>query len=82
MIVYPPYMEHGIRFETTGLTVTVYIEEILSKVSFSAYSKVVMSLDTSHFLNNTEGQCGEHQWDESCQRYSIRGCIDNIYHGL
>lgn len=61
MTVHPPYMEHGIRFETTELTVTVYFDEILSKVSFSSYNEVLITLDRNHFLNNIEGQCGEHQ---------------------
>ncbi|XP_076153346.1 uncharacterized protein LOC143136511 [Alosa pseudoharengus] len=55
----PPYEEDGIRFETTGLVVSVYIEEIRSHVSLTPSNTLVVSLAMEHFLNNTEGQCGE-----------------------
>ncbi|XP_063074228.1 mucin-5AC-like [Engraulis encrasicolus] len=56
--VRPPYEEDGIRFETTGLLVTVHMEEIRSFVSLTPSNTLVVNLAMEHFLNNTEGQCG------------------------
>ncbi|KAL2102536.1 hypothetical protein ACEWY4_001704 [Coilia grayii] len=57
--VQAPYEEAGIRFETTGLMVSVHIEEIRSYVSLTPSNTLVVNLAMEHFLNNTEGQCGE-----------------------
>uniref|UniRef100_A0A8D0CVG8 Mucin 6, oligomeric mucus/gel-forming n=1 Tax=Sander lucioperca TaxID=283035 RepID=A0A8D0CVG8_SANLU len=54
----PPYEEHGLRFETTGYIVSIYIPEVRSYVSLSPYYTLVVSLAMEHFLNNTQGQCG------------------------
>ncbi|XP_031438582.1 intestinal mucin-like protein [Clupea harengus] len=59
MPVRPPYEEQGIRFETTGFMVSVYIEEIRSYVSLTPSNTLVITLAMEHFQNNTEGQCGE-----------------------
>ena len=58
MPVRPPYEEQGIRFETTGFMVSVYIEEIRSYVSLTPSNTLVITLAMEHFQNNTEGQCG------------------------
>ncbi|XP_078099338.1 mucin 5e [Sander vitreus] len=54
----PPYEEHGLRFETTGYIVSIYIPEVRSYVSLSPFYTLVVSLAMEHFLNNTQGQCG------------------------
>ncbi|TDG96795.1 hypothetical protein EPR50_G00232720 [Perca flavescens] len=54
----PPYEEHGLRFETTGYIVSIYIPEVRSYVSLSPRYNLVVSLAMEHFVNNTQGQCG------------------------
>uniref|UniRef100_A0A673Z713 VWFD domain-containing protein n=1 Tax=Salmo trutta TaxID=8032 RepID=A0A673Z713_SALTR len=56
--VKPPYEENGIRFETTGYMVSVYIPEIRSHISLTPSNTVTVTLAMEHFLNNTQGQCG------------------------
>uniref|UniRef100_A0A8C8JI93 Uncharacterized protein n=1 Tax=Oncorhynchus tshawytscha TaxID=74940 RepID=A0A8C8JI93_ONCTS len=56
--VEPPYEENGIRFETTGYMVSVYIPEIRSHISLTPSNTVTVTLAMEHFLNNTQGQCG------------------------
>ena len=58
MPVRPPYEQQGIRYETTGFKVSVYIEEIRSYVSLTLSNTVTISLAMEHFQNNTEGQYG------------------------
>ncbi|TDG96796.1 hypothetical protein EPR50_G00232730 [Perca flavescens] len=54
----PPYEEHGLRFETTGYIVSIYIPEVRSYVSLSPHYNLGVSLAMEHFINNTQGQCG------------------------
>ncbi|KAM9402867.1 uncharacterized protein ACWYII_029772 [Salvelinus alpinus] len=56
--VEPPYEENGIRFETTGYMVSVYIPEIRSHISLTPSNTLTVTLAMEHFLNNTQGQCG------------------------
>ncbi|XP_045554595.1 mucin-2-like [Salmo salar] len=56
--VEPPYEENGIRFETTGYMVSVYIPEIRSHISLTPSNTVTVTLAMEHFLHNTQGQCG------------------------
>ncbi|XP_045554593.1 mucin-2 [Salmo salar] len=56
--VEPPYEENGIRFETTGYMVSVYIPEIRSYISLTPSNTVTVTLAMEHFLHNTQGQCG------------------------
>uniref|UniRef100_A0A7N8XZ23 Mucin-19-like n=1 Tax=Mastacembelus armatus TaxID=205130 RepID=A0A7N8XZ23_9TELE len=56
--IQPPYEEHGLRFETTGYMVSIYVPEIRSYVSLSPSYTMVVSLAMEHFVNNTQGQCG------------------------
>ncbi|XP_036978240.1 mucin-19 isoform X3 [Acanthopagrus latus] len=57
-VIKPPYEENGLRFETTGYQVFIYLPEIRSYVSLSPTFTLVVSLAMEHFLNNTQGQCG------------------------
>lgn len=57
--IQPPYEEQGLRFETTGYKVSIHLPELRSYVSLSPSWTVVVSLAMEHFLNNTQGQCGE-----------------------
>lgn len=54
----PPYEEKGLKFETTGTTVTIYLPEIRSYVSLSPWWNVLVSLAMENFNKNTQGQCG------------------------
>ncbi|XP_071358816.1 mucin-2-like [Trachinotus anak] len=56
--ILPPYEEHGLRFDTTGYIVSIYLPEIRSYVSLTPSYTLVVSLAMEHFLNNTQGQCG------------------------
>ncbi|XP_047192426.1 mucin-2 [Scophthalmus maximus] len=56
--IQPPYEEHGLRFETTGYMVSIYLPEVRSYVSLSPSYTLVINLAMEHFLNNTQGQCG------------------------
>ncbi|XP_067437640.1 mucin-2-like [Thunnus thynnus] len=56
--IQPPYEAHGLRFESTGYIVSVYLPEVRSYISLSPYNVLVVSLAMEHFLNNTQGQCG------------------------
>ncbi|XP_040886602.1 mucin-19-like [Toxotes jaculatrix] len=56
--IQPPYEENGLKFETTGYVVYIYLPEIRSYVSLSPSYTLVVSLAMEHFLNNTWGQCG------------------------
>ncbi|XP_069375420.1 mucin-2-like isoform X2 [Paralichthys olivaceus] len=56
--IQPPYEEQGLRFETTGYTVSIYLPEVRSYISFSPSYTLVVNLAMEHFLNNTQGQCG------------------------
>ncbi|XP_040008876.1 mucin-19-like [Xiphias gladius] len=58
VMIRPPYEEHGLRFETTGYVVSIYLPEVRSYVSLSPFYTLVVNLAMEHFLNNTEGQCG------------------------
>nr|XP_043877711.1 mucin-2-like isoform X2 [Solea senegalensis] len=58
MTIHPPYEEHGMKFETTGYVVSVYLPEVRSYVSLSPSYTLVVNLAMEHFLNNTQGQCG------------------------
>ncbi|XP_028811023.1 mucin-2 isoform X2 [Denticeps clupeoides] len=53
-----PYEEQGIRFETTGVSVSVYFREIRSEVSLTPFNTLVITLALEHFQGNTLGQCG------------------------
>ncbi|KAG7215942.1 hypothetical protein INR49_031538, partial [Caranx melampygus] len=57
MTILPPYEEHGLRFETTGYIVSIYLPEIRSYISLSPFYTLVVSLAMEHFHNNTQGQC-------------------------
>uniref|UniRef100_A0A671Y2K1 VWFD domain-containing protein n=1 Tax=Sparus aurata TaxID=8175 RepID=A0A671Y2K1_SPAAU len=57
-VIEPPHEENGLRFETTGYQVFIYMPEIRSYVSLSPTFTLVVSLAREHFLNNTQGQCG------------------------
>lgn len=61
MTIVPPHEENGYKFETTGYIVYMYLPEIRSYVSLSPSWTAVVSLAMEHFLNNTQGQCGEKQ---------------------
>ncbi|XP_047194625.1 mucin-19 [Hippoglossus stenolepis] len=56
--IQPPYEEQGLRFETTGYAVSIYLPEVRSYVSLSPSYTLVVNLAMEHFLNNTQGQCG------------------------
>ncbi|XP_023278689.1 mucin-5B-like [Seriola lalandi dorsalis] len=56
--ILPPYEEHGLRFETTGYMVSIYLPEIRSYISLSPSYTLVVNLAMEHFHNNTQGQCG------------------------
>ncbi|XP_053270891.1 mucin-2 [Pleuronectes platessa] len=56
--IQPPYEEQGLRFETTGYAVSIYLPEVRSYVSLSPSYTLVVNLALEHFLNNTQGQCG------------------------
>ncbi|XP_062386413.1 intestinal mucin-like protein [Sardina pilchardus] len=58
-LVTPPHWEDGLRFETSGNRVSVYMEEIRSHVSMEPAAHVTITLAMEHFQNNVEGQCGE-----------------------
>ncbi|XP_070710318.1 mucin-5B-like [Pempheris klunzingeri] len=58
MTIVPPYEKDGLKFETTGYIVHIYLLDIRSYVSFSLTYNLVVSLAMEHFLNNTQGQCG------------------------
>uniref|UniRef100_UPI003AB0136A mucin-6 n=1 Tax=Centroberyx gerrardi TaxID=166262 RepID=UPI003AB0136A len=58
MTIQPPYEGHGLRFETTGYEVSVYVPEIRSHVSLTPAHSLVVTLAMEHFFNNTQGQCG------------------------
>lgn len=58
MTIVPPYEKDGLRFETTGYVVSIYLPEIRSYVSLSPVYNLEVSLAMEHFLNNTQGQCG------------------------
>lgn len=58
MTIDPPYEEQGLRFETTGYIVFIYLPEVRSYVSLSPSWTLVVSLAMEHFVNNTQGQCG------------------------
>ncbi|KAK5621653.1 hypothetical protein CRENBAI_023918 [Crenichthys baileyi] len=57
--VQPPYEKDGMRFETTGYEVFIYLPEIRSSVSLSPSFSLVVSLAMEHFVNNTQGHCGD-----------------------
>ncbi|KAM7366979.1 hypothetical protein PAMP_014909 [Pampus punctatissimus] len=57
--IQPPYEAHGLRFETTDYLVTIYLTELRSSISLTPYYSLVVNLAMEHFLNNTQGQCGE-----------------------
>lgn len=61
--VQPPYEENGFRFETTGYMVSIHLPEIRSYVSLTPSYTLVVNLAMEHFVNNTQGQCGEY-WME------------------
>lgn len=63
MTVQPPYEENGFRFETTGYMVSIHLPEIRSYVSLTPFYTLVVNLAMEHFVNNTQGQCGEY-WME------------------
>ncbi|XP_047430714.1 mucin-2-like [Mugil cephalus] len=56
--IQPPYEEHGLKFETTGYKVSIYLPEIRSFVSLTPTYNLVVNLAMEHFVNNTQGQCG------------------------
>ncbi|KAI4899805.1 hypothetical protein NFI96_013758 [Prochilodus magdalenae] len=56
--VQPPYEKHGISFESTNFTVSMYINKIRSYISFNQYKRLQITLAREHFQNNTMGQCG------------------------
>ncbi|XP_062238866.1 mucin-2-like isoform X2 [Platichthys flesus] len=56
--IQPPYEEQGLRFETTGYAVSIYLPKVRSYVSLSPSYTLVVNLAMEHFLNNTQGQCG------------------------
>ncbi|XP_076153345.1 uncharacterized protein LOC143136510 [Alosa pseudoharengus] len=58
-LVSPPHWEDGLRFETSGNKVSVYMEKIRSHVSMAPSARVTIALAMEHFHNNVEGQCGE-----------------------
>lgn len=59
VIITPPYVENGWRFETTGYIVSIHLPDIRSYVSLSPYYNLVVSLAMENFNNNTQGQCGK-----------------------
>lgn len=78
--IQPPYEEQGLRFETTGYKVSIHIPELRSYVSLSPFGTVVVSLAMEHFLNNTQGQCGEscimRAWsDDSVMPFCMWACL-------
>lgn len=60
MIIQPPYEEHGFRFETTWYKMVIHLPEIRSFVSLTPFYTLVVRLAMEHFLQNTQGQCGEY----------------------
>ncbi|XP_067110214.1 intestinal mucin-like protein [Osmerus mordax] len=58
VVVKPPYEDQGIRFQTTGYIVSIYISEIRSQISLSPLNTLTVTLAMEHFENNTQGQCG------------------------
>ena len=60
MTIQPPYEDQGLRFETTGYAVSIYLPEVRSYVSLSPSYTLVVNLAMEHFLNNTQGQCGRY----------------------
>ncbi|KAK1790541.1 hypothetical protein P4O66_014428 [Electrophorus voltai] len=57
-VVQPPHEENGIRFESGDYQVSVYIDEIRSRVSLTPANTLEIILAMEHFYENTQGQCG------------------------
>ncbi|KAJ8372591.1 hypothetical protein AAFF_G00280980 [Aldrovandia affinis] len=57
-IVPQPYEDQGIQITTNKRKVSVHISAIRSYVSLTTHSSLVINLPTSHFGENTQGQCG------------------------
>uniref|UniRef100_A0A8C9WCB1 VWFD domain-containing protein n=1 Tax=Scleropages formosus TaxID=113540 RepID=A0A8C9WCB1_SCLFO len=56
--VIPPTEKQGIRFQTTGTQVIMYMDKIRSSVTVTSERGVIVNVAMEHFANNTEGQCG------------------------
>lgn len=57
----------------------IYLPKIRSFVSLSPSWTVVVSLAMEHFLNNTQGQCGEKQQQQRQQNMQLKDLHKTVH---